>query len=113
MIRDDGTEAARRGQGERGPSVPRSEPRPILGRLGLAGLEAEKRHNPDTPCLSYMPISWGGFGGQCRHIWHTWSVWVNTSTQTGFGGALESYARFGEPGRLRVGPQKARSVPVG
>ena len=23
-----------------------------------------------------MPISWGGFGGQCRHIYHTWSVWV-------------------------------------
>ena len=22
-----------------------------------------------------MPISWGGFGGQCRHIFHTWSVW--------------------------------------
>ena len=23
-----------------------------------------------------LPISWGGLGGQCRHIWHTWSVWV-------------------------------------
>ena len=22
-----------------------------------------------------LPISWGGFGGQCRHIWHIWSVW--------------------------------------
>ena len=21
------------------------------------------------------PISWGGFGGQCRHIWHTRSAW--------------------------------------
>ena len=28
---------------------------------------------PDTPC---MPLHWGGFGGQCRHIWHTWSVWA-------------------------------------
>ena len=26
--------------------------------------------------LPYMPISWGGFEDQCRHIWHTWSVWV-------------------------------------
>ena len=26
--------------------------------------------------LPYMPISWGGLRGQCRHIWHTWSVWV-------------------------------------
>ena len=31
------------------------------------------RHSMGLP---YMPISWGGFGGQCRHIWHTWSVWV-------------------------------------
>ena len=31
---------------------------------------------PDTPCMAYMPISWGGFRGQCRRIWHTWSVWV-------------------------------------
>ena len=20
-------------------------------------------------------LHWGGFGGQCRHIWYTWSVW--------------------------------------
>ena len=32
---------------------------------------------PDAPCMEYMPISWGGLGGQCRHIWHTWSVWVS------------------------------------
>ena len=27
--------------------------------------------------LSYLPgyLHWGGLGGQCRHIWHTWSVW--------------------------------------
>ena len=30
---------------------------------------------PNTPCMLYMLISWGGFGGQCRHIWHTSSVW--------------------------------------
>ena len=30
--------------------------------------------------LAYLPISWGGFGGQCRHIWHTWSVWVLDET---------------------------------
>ena len=22
----------------------------------------------------YMPISWGGFGGQCRHIWQSHGV---------------------------------------
>ena len=36
---------------------------------------------PDTPCMPYMIICdicvhWAGVGGQCRHIWHTWSVWV-------------------------------------
>ena len=25
--------------------------------------------------MPYMPISWGGLGGECTHIWHTWSVW--------------------------------------
>ena len=25
--------------------------------------------------LPNMPISWRGLRGQCRHIWHTWSVW--------------------------------------
>ena len=29
---------------------------------------------PGTPCLSYMPISWDGFGGQCRHIWQSHGV---------------------------------------
>ena len=39
---------------------------------------------PDTPCVPCMPISWGGLGGQCRHIWqshgasgyysHTWPI---------------------------------------
>ena len=22
---------------------------------------------PNAPCMEYMPISWGGLGGQCRH----------------------------------------------
>ena len=25
--------------------------------------------------MPYMPTL-GWFGGQCSHIWHTWSVWV-------------------------------------
>ena len=29
---------------------------------------------PATPCMEYMPISWGGFGGQCRHIWQSHGV---------------------------------------
>ena len=30
--------------------------------------------------MPYMPISWGGFGGQCRHIWQsqTGCVWVTS-----------------------------------
>ena len=35
--------------------------------------ERSPRRSMGLPC---MPISWSGFGGQCRHIWHTWSVWV-------------------------------------
>ena len=38
--------------------------------------EMVKNHLPNTPWEVYMPISWGGLGGQCKHIWHTWSVWV-------------------------------------
>lgn len=26
--------------------------------------------------FTYIYIYWGGFGGQCRHIFHTLSVWV-------------------------------------
>ena len=30
---------------------------------------------PDTPCsMPYMPISWGGLGGQCKHIWQSHGV---------------------------------------
>ena len=32
-----------------------------------------RRHSMGLP---YLSISSGGLGGQCRHIWHTWSVWV-------------------------------------
>ena len=28
---------------------------------------------PDTVC--HICLHWGGFRGQCRHIFHTWSVW--------------------------------------
>ena len=31
---------------------------------------------PNTPCMPYMPIHWGGFGGQCRHIWQSHGVSV-------------------------------------
>ena len=26
--------------------------------------------------VCHMCLHWGGLRGQCRHIWHTWSVWV-------------------------------------
>ena len=31
----------------------------------------------DFPTLHvcHIYLHWGGLGGQCRHIWHTWSVW--------------------------------------
>ena len=25
---------------------------------------------------AYIILHWGVFGGQCRHISHTWSIWV-------------------------------------
>ena len=25
--------------------------------------------------VRYICLHWGGLSGQCRHIWHTWSVW--------------------------------------
>ena len=35
--------------------------------------------NHDTQTLDgtaiYADQARGGLGGQCRHIWHTWSVW--------------------------------------
>ena len=31
--------------------------------------------------LPYICLHWGGFGGQCRHIRHTWSVWVCVISQ--------------------------------
>ena len=38
--------------------------------------QAELEHVPKYSMgLPYMPISWGGLRGQCRHIWQTWSVW--------------------------------------
>ena len=27
------------------------------------------KHIPDTPCMVYLPISWGGLGGQCMGIY--------------------------------------------
>ena len=33
-------------------------------------------HDPNTPWDCHICRSVGGFGGQCKHIWHTWSVWV-------------------------------------
>ena len=30
---------------------------------------------PDTPWDCHICLHWGAFGVQCRHIWHTWSVW--------------------------------------
>ena len=27
--------------------------------------------------VCHVCLHWDGFWGQCRHIWHTWSVWVS------------------------------------
>ena len=29
---------------------------------------------PDAPCMVYLPISWGGLRGQCKHIWQSHGV---------------------------------------
>ena len=45
-----------------------------VDREAVKSLKLVPRHSMGLP---YMPISWGGARGvQCRHIWHTWSVWV-------------------------------------
>ena len=47
---------------------------PKQGRLTDKILK-EKIQYPNTPC---MPLV---LGGQCRHIWHTWSVWGTCSSK--------------------------------
>ena len=50
--------------------------------LGILGVQQGRNHFPDTPCIPdtpcmvYICLHWGGLRGQCRHIWHIWSVWV-------------------------------------
>ena len=31
--------------------------------------------NSQTLHVCHICLHWGGLRGQCRHIWHTWSVW--------------------------------------
>ena len=33
-------------------------------------------HISQTLHVCHICLHWDGFGGQCSHIWHTWSVWV-------------------------------------
>ena len=44
----------------------------------VASLVGRDYHNmiSQTLHVCHVCLHWGGFGGQCRHIWHTWSVWV-------------------------------------
>ena len=46
---------------------------PIL----LGCQEPASSHMSQTLHVWYIYLHWGGLGGQCRHIWHTWSVWVS------------------------------------
>ena len=39
-------------------------------------------HTPDTPCMPYISLHWGGLRAQCRHIFHTWSVWDTALCRT-------------------------------
>ena len=45
------------------------------GEIGRRFAEDEQI-NSQTLHVWHICLHWGGFGGQCRHIWHTWSVWV-------------------------------------
>ena len=57
----------------------------------VPGSQIKKKETPYTPCMVYMPISWGGLGGQCGHIFHTWSVWEqHTSAQHSFAQTFHS-----------------------
>ena len=35
-----------------------------------------KTYLAQTLHVCHICLHWGGLRGQCRHIWHTWSVWV-------------------------------------
>ena len=52
-----------------------TDPSVILRQQSLAKRQLGA-HHPDTPWDCHICLHWGGFGGQCRHILHTWSVWV-------------------------------------
>ena len=47
---------------------------------GRGAWEASLLYNPYTPWDCHRCLHWGGLGGQCRHncrhIFHTWCVWV-------------------------------------
>ena len=48
----------------------------VRGDLAQQGDEVPKATcHTQTLHVWYIYLHWGGFGGQCRHIWHTWSVW--------------------------------------
>ena len=54
---------------------------PVVLPGAIRGRHGEPEHRlmclkcgPQTLHVCHICLHWGGFGGQCRHIWHTWSV---------------------------------------
>ena len=59
----------------------------VWGRLDVP----ENLQLSQTLHVCHICLHWGGFGGQCRHICHTWSVWVFSNKTTV--GALDMFQR--------------------
>ena len=72
-----GVHAARQTSGRRW--VPQESfpwPRPFpRDSCDFAAIIVRKTTYPDTPWDCHICLHWGGLGGQCRDIWHTWSFW--------------------------------------
>ena len=61
-----------------------------MGRAAGIGLvQKHKTSNTQTLHVCHICLRWGGGGGQCRHILHTWSVWDITIPVPSFGVWLE------------------------
>ena len=60
-------------------------PRPSMGlayvpTLGVVSVVSMYLNLCHTLHVCHISLHWGGFGGQCRHICHTWSVWETNQT---------------------------------
>ena len=58
--------------------------------------------------VCHICLHWGGFRGQCRHIWHTWSVWDRQGSQ-----AIRRSICFSGVVPYLAGPKPEAPFPLG